>query len=123
MIFGTNLNSRSADSPFKRFMIDSFLGIGQSSLHTERRKFKLFPVAKIFLPSESPMNFGIIDRLIEYLSCHSLSSSTFGMAAIKNSVNGSSRIPSKIHFKIMLYIGLHTVVSNVFTVADNIGSP
>ena len=93
-------------------------------MHTDRRKFILFPVAKIILPRDSPINFGIIDRLIEYLSCHSLDSSvTLGFAAMKNSVNGSSRIPSKIHFKIMLYIGLQTVVNNVFTVADKVGSP
>ena len=118
------LNNKSADSPFKRFMTDSFLGIGQSSLHTDLRKFKPFPVAKIFLPSDNPINFGIIDRLIEYLSCHSRDSSLiFGLAAIKNSVKGSSSIPSNIHFNIIVYIGLQTVVNKAFTVEDKIGSP
>ena len=118
------LNSKSAVNPSNRFITASFLGIGQSSLHTDLKKFKPFPVASIFLPSDNPMNFGIIDLLIEYLSCQSLDSSfTLGLAAMKNSVNGSSNIPSKIHLRIMLYIGLHTVVNKVWTVAESIGSP
>ena len=108
------LNSKSAVNPSNRFITASFLGIGQSSLHTDLKKLRPFPVANIFLPSDNPMNFGIIDLLIEYLSCQSLDSSlTLGFAAMKNSVKGSSKIPSKIHFSIILYIGLHTVVNNV----------
>ena len=68
----------------------------------------LLPVAKIFLAQDWLMNLGIIECLMLYLSCQSRSRDTLGSEAMKNSLKGSSKVPSHIHLKSITYIGLHT---------------
>lgn len=56
-------------------------------------------------------------HLMEYLSCHSLSSATVGSEAIKNSWCGSSRAPSKSHWVSITYTGVQARVSTLHTMA------
>ena len=68
----------------------------------------LLPVANIFFAQDRLMNLGIMECLMLYLSCHNRSLETFGSEAMKNSLKGSSRVPSHIHLNSITYIGLHT---------------
>ena len=97
--------------------------MGELSWHTSCRKLMFLPVAMIFLTQFKVINFGIMELRTLYLSCQSRSPDAFGSEAMKNSLKGSSRVPSQIHLSNMRYIGWHTVQRMEWTVWELVSSP